>query len=66
MTIGTSYFINLQAAYRYYAPYGDSHAAVDRKIVEGQIHIGRPAAKDGERLTLIDGGTRWAVVEVAK
>jgi len=44
MTIGTSYFINLQAAYRYYAPYGDSRAAVDRKIAEGQIHIGRPTA----------------------
>lgn len=66
MTTGTAYFTSLQAAYRYYKPYGDSHASVDRKITEGQIHVGRPATKDGERLTIIDGGLRWAIVGVSK
>lgn len=66
MTHGTSYFTSLQAAYRYYRPYGDNRASVDRKIEEGLIHIGRPTAKEGERLTIIDGGTRWAIVECAR
>lgn len=66
MTTGTAYFTSLQAAYRYYRPYGHNHAAVDQKITDGEIHVGRPATKDGERLTIIDGGTRWAIVEAGK
>jgi hypothetical protein len=63
ITTGTSHFVSKSAARRYYA-YEDAKAAdIDRKISEGLIHIGKPALKQGQRLTLIDGGTRYAIVE---
>ena len=58
---GTAHFVDWQAAVRYYAPYGYDRAAVRRKIEEGEIHLGRPPLKEGERLTIIDEGTRYAI-----
>lgn len=62
---GTSHFKSREAAMRYYKPYGyiDLARAVDRKLADGEIHIGPPALKpDGsERFTLIDGGLRYAI-----
>ena len=62
-TYGTSHFLSRTAAMRYYSAYGYDNlgAAVDRKIAEGEISIGKPLVKAGERLKLIDGFTRWAV-----
>ncbi len=64
MTIGTSYFVSLSAAVRYYKPYGTDKANVEQKIAEGEIHIGKPPVKPGEKLFKIDDGTRYAIENV--
>ena len=50
MRIGTSHFVNRAAAIRYYRPYegDDAPAAVNRKLIAGEIHIGPPALRPGE------------------
>jgi len=66
MTItGTSYFVNRDAAIAYYKPYHfDSVlAAVARKLADGEIHIGKPPLKKGQRITVIDDGLRYAIEE---
>jgi len=65
ISYGTSHFVSRGAAIRYYRDYGydDTAAAVDRKIREGEIHIGKPALKPGQRLTTVDGGKRYAISE---
>jgi hypothetical protein len=60
---GTSYFASKGAAIRYYKPYGYDKEAVESKIRQGEIHIGRPPVKPGQTLKLIDGATRFAIVE---
>lgn len=60
-TYGTSYFVSLSAAVRYYKDYGDDREDVQRKIREGSIHIGKPPLKPGERLGLTDGGKRYTI-----
>ncbi len=62
MMYGTSHFVSLPAAVRDYADYGSDRAQVEQKIAEGQIHIGPPAVKPGERLITIDAGSRYALV----
>lgn len=68
MKTGTCYFPSYGAALRYYRPYeapfaADStresrtaavRAAVDRKLNSCEIHIGRPAIKPGETLSIED------------
>lgn len=61
MTYGTSNFVSLSAAVRYYKDYGYDKADVQRKIREGEIHIGKPSLKPGERLGLTDGGKRYTI-----
>lgn len=63
--IGTSYFVSLAKAASYYRDYegGDGYAAANRKVSEGSIHIGKPDLKPGQVLTVIDNGTRYAIVE---
>lgn len=64
---GTSHFVSHSAAVRYYRDYEGSTAearkAVDRKLREGEIHIGKPVLKPGQRLSMIDSGTRYAIHE---
>lgn len=61
--IGTSHFLSFAAAMRYYRDYYDIDACivVPQKIREGEITIGRPKVKVGEKLVLIDCGTRYAI-----
>lgn len=59
---GTAYFPTFAAACRYYAKQGHTAIQVNERIANQTIHIGEPALKDGERLILIDGGDRWAIV----
>lgn len=62
-TYGTSYFVSLAAAVRYYRDYGYDKRGVQRKIAEGEIHVGKPPLKSGDRLSVIDGGTRYQITE---
>lgn len=63
MITGTAYFVSLKAAERYYADYGysDIKAAVRRKLAEGEIHLGKPALKPGQSLTMLDNGARYGI-----
>lgn len=61
MQVGTSYFVSKAAAVRYYAYEGATEATIERKLAEGLIHIGKPPLQNGQRLTVIDDGTRYAV-----
>lgn len=63
MIYGTSHFVSLQAAHRYYAMYHEGREAVARKIENKEIAIGPPSAKPGERVILIDSGMRYAITE---
>lgn len=58
MKIGTSYFISRRAAEKYYKDYDydDVKSAVDRKLSDGEIHIGKPDIKAGERLEINNEG----------
>lgn len=49
---GTAYFESIEAANRYYAPYGHGPAGVRNKFAAGEIHIGEPPLKEGERAVL--------------
>ena len=66
--VGTSYFRSKAGAVAYYRDYEGSNAkaAVERKLREGQIHIGPPPLKPGQRAYLIDGGLRYAVENPAR
>lgn len=61
---GTAYFVSLPAACRYYLPYGFSPRDVDEKIKAGEIHIGQPEVKPGQKLVIVDEGTRYAIEDV--
>ncbi len=68
---GTSYFPTWQDAATYYKPYVKAEqphgwftattALVKRKVAEGEIHIGKPPVKPGQRLYVADN--RWHVEE---
>jgi len=60
--IGTNHFISFQAACDYYASYGDTRADVERKLRDGEIHIGQPRLKPDEHLITVDHDWRYAIV----
>jgi len=62
MQIGTNHFVSFQAACDYYSTYGDTKADVERKLRDGEIHIGQPRLKDGEHLITVDHDWRYAVI----
>lgn len=61
MTHGTSYFVSLEAAYRYYAEYRLYPPDVRTKVEAGEIHIGKPTLLSGEKLIIIDNSQRYAI-----
>jgi len=67
--IGTSHFVSVRAATRYYAAYGHGSSEVMEKLIAGEIHVGRPKLIPGQRLVVVDNetGRRWdgryAIVE---
>jgi hypothetical protein len=67
ITWGTSHFVSRLAAERYYSDYegdaDDTRRAVDRKLAEGQIHIGKPNLELGQTLTIGDNGTRYFITQ---
>lgn len=62
MIYGTSYFSTLSSAYAYYTAHalGYTRTDVDYKIQQGEIHIGAPEVKPGEKL-LIDPQGRYFI-----
>lgn len=62
MITGTSHFVSLAHATRYYREYGNTPAEVESMVASGVIHIGKPDLKDGQWLTIVDG-TRYAIVD---
>lgn len=58
---GTAHFITRRAALAYYRAQGFRAADIDQKLTDGEIHIGPPTVKPGERLD-VDGG-RYFIVE---
>jgi hypothetical protein len=65
--IGTSFFVNFTKACDYYKQYNEwltpneVMQAVDAKIHDGEITLGKPDLNAGERLLLIDDGCRYAI-----
>lgn len=57
---GTCHFLSASAAIRYYRTQETDAVSVRQKIEEGGIVIGKPKARKGSKLVLIDEGTRWA------
>jgi hypothetical protein len=55
--IGTAHFVSRKAAIRYYRDYHypNTEAAVDRKLAEGAIFIGKPEIKPIEQLFVREG-----------
>lgn len=62
-SFGTSHFVDVVAARRYYARLGFNARDVDRKLAEGEIHLGAPAVKPGERLR-VNSEERYVIEEV--
>ncbi len=60
---GTSHFVTLYAAQRYYAKQGDDAKSVNNKIKEKNISIGKPAVQLDERLSLDNDG-RYFIEEI--
>lgn len=57
ITVGTSHFVDLNSAVRYYMPYNDGNwrvakAEVDAKLKAGEIAIGAPEPGEGEIVLL--------------
>lgn len=69
MTItGTSHFVNFTKACDYYKGQGydeltpaELERVVRAKIEDGEIYLGKPDVAPGERLLIIDDGTRYAL-----
>ena len=61
ITTGTSHFVSYNSALRYFAYENATDTDIDRKIAEGLIQIGKPALKPGQKLSIIDDGTRYAI-----
>lgn len=63
MRWGTSYFVSHEAARRYYRATHPHDDTVNRKLAEGEIHIGKPPLKDGQRLSVIPDEGRYQIEE---
>lgn len=63
MRYGTSYFTSRRAAERYYSGpvWDDPKDVVTRKLAEGEIHIGKPPLKPGQRLSVIPSEGRYQI-----
>lgn len=62
---GTSHFVSYEKAVAYYSGqgYSNTQTAVDRKLSDGEIHIGAPEAKPGQTVTLNREEGRYFVEE---
>ena len=65
-TYGTHHFYSLLDAEQYYCRQGYRATDVAEKILAGEIAIGRPATKPGQRIELSIEEGRYFIVESAK
>ena len=68
-TFGTAHFVSVVTARRYYRECmahtsAQAKAAVADKLARGEIHIGAPQLLNGQVLSIIDDGTRYAITEL--
>jgi hypothetical protein len=63
MITGTSHFVSFEKAVSYYKDYDFDAADVRRKIGAGEIHIGKPAITDNQKLKINDEG-RYVIAEI--
>ena len=63
--IGTPYFESYEAALQYFKPYcyADNKKAVDYKLENKEIYVGKPTLKTGEKL-LINKKERRYLIEM--
>lgn len=61
MLVGTNHFVSKYHATKYYTEQGIDVEGVEQKIREGEIKLGMPAIKPGEKIVLIDRNTRYAI-----
>lgn len=62
MKYGTSYFVSQEAAERYYRKQTcNAKYTVQRKLREGEIHIGEPPLQPGDRLSVIRDEGRYQI-----
>lgn len=62
---GTHYFLNQNAAIRYYAEYGSDRKEVARKLRDKEICLGMPPKKEGSRIILNGKEGRYYYEETA-
>jgi hypothetical protein len=60
---GTGCFTSREAAVLYYAAQNIDKEGVAEKIRRGEIKIGFPPLKEGQRAVVIDDGKRYAIEE---
>ncbi len=60
MRIGTAHFVSFAAAMRYYET---SIPGINDKLEAGEIFIGPPNLKPGEKLSVIPGEGRYQIEE---
>lgn len=63
MRTGTNHFVSLRDAVRYYERQGIGAAGVRAKLDAGEIHIGAPPLKPGERHQILLSEMRYCVVD---
>jgi hypothetical protein len=61
--IGTNHFVDRKAANKYYTQYGHTVTDVAVMIECKQIVLGKPKITKGQKLLIVDGGTRYAIQE---
>jgi hypothetical protein len=68
MIHGTAYFVSKSSAVRYYRSQGfgsrvEVEAIVERKLADGEIHVGKPDVPEGMTLVILDHGCRYGLYE---
>jgi hypothetical protein len=60
--IGTSHFVSIGDALRFYRPYGYNAAEVRTMLAEGTISIGKPPVVPPDKVTIIQNEGRYAII----
>ena len=65
MRYGTHHFVTREAARLYYISQGFDAESIDEtlhaKLMSGEIAVGKPPLKPGQRHIRLDNGLRWGI-----